>query len=77
VSALGLAVGLALGWLLSLVLVHVINRQSFHWSMDVQVPWLSLAAFVALMLPLASFTAWAGARRAMSDDAVRAVKEVW
>ncbi|OGA29714.1 MAG: hypothetical protein A3I01_18865 [Betaproteobacteria bacterium RIFCSPLOWO2_02_FULL_65_24] len=77
VSALGLVVGLALGWLLSLVLVHVINRQSFHWSMDVQLPWLSLAAFVAVMLPLASFTAWAGARRAMSGDAVQAVKDVW
>jgi putative ABC transport system permease protein len=77
VSALGLAVGLTLGWLLSLVLVHVVNRQSFHWSMDLHVPWLSLAAFVAVMLPLASFTAWAGARRAMSGDAVQAVKDVW
>jgi putative ABC transport system permease protein len=75
VSALGLLLGLALGWLISLILVHVVNRQSFHWSMDLDIPWLRLAGFIAVMLPLASLTAWAGARRAMSGDAVQAVKE--
>ena len=34
VSALGLLVGLALGFLISLILIHVVNRQSFHWTMD-------------------------------------------
>ena len=34
VSALGVAFGLAVGWVLSLILIHVVNRQSFHWSMD-------------------------------------------
>jgi putative ABC transport system permease protein len=77
VSGLGLAVGLALGWLISLVLIHVVNRQSFHWGMDLHMPWRLLAEFVAVMLVLATLTAIASGRQAMSGDAVRAVKEDW
>ncbi|MGD2141247.1 MAG: FtsX-like permease family protein, partial [Burkholderiales bacterium] len=40
VSAIGLLVGLLLGWVMSIVLIEVVNRQSFHWSMDVHIPWL-------------------------------------
>ncbi len=77
VSALGLAVGLALGCLISLVLIHVVNRQSFHWSMELYLPWRLLAEFVVAMLLLATLTAVASGRRAMSGEAVRAVKEDW
>ena len=77
VSALGAAFGLALGWLLSLILVHVINRQSFHWSIDMQIPWLALAALAGLLVAAASTTAaWSG-RRAMSSDVVSSVREDW
>ncbi len=77
VSALGLAVGLALGGLISLVLIHVVNRQSFHWTMELYLPWRLLAEFVVAMLFLATLTAVASGRRAMSGEAVRAVKEDW
>jgi putative ABC transport system permease protein len=77
VSAIGLGVGLALGWLISLVLIHVVNRQSFHWSMDLHLPWQLLAGFVAVMLALATLTAIASGRQAMSGDVVGAVKEDW
>src|SRR6266852_1576126 len=77
VSALGLAVGLALGWVISLVLIHVVNRHSFHWGMELHLPWQLLAEFVAVMLVLATFTAIASGRQAMSGEAVRAVKEDW
>lgn len=77
VSALGLAVGSAVGWAISLILIHVVNRQSFHWGMELHVPWLPLALFTAVMLVLASVTAVASGRQAMSGDAVRAVKEDW
>jgi putative ABC transport system permease protein len=30
---------LALGLAVSVVLVHVVNPQSFHWTMDLLVPW--------------------------------------
>jgi putative ABC transport system permease protein len=77
VSALGVGAGLALGWLVSLVLIHVVNRQSFHWSMDMHLPWGPLGAFVLTMLALATMTALVAGRRAMSRDAVLAVKEDW
>ena len=77
VSSLGLATGIALGWLISMVLIHVVNRQSFHWSMELHLPWGTLGAFAAAMLALAVLTALASGRRAMGEDAVRAVKEDW
>jgi len=44
---------LALGWLISLILVHVINRQSFHWSIDMHTPWLALAALASVLVAAA------------------------
>jgi putative ABC transport system permease protein len=77
VSVVGLAVGLALGFAMSVVLVHVINRQSFHWGMAISVPWAGLAIASAGVLALATATAWASGRQAMGDSVVRAVKEDW
>jgi putative ABC transport system permease protein len=77
VSAVGLAVGLVLGFAISIVLVHVVNRQSFHWGMAISVPWMALAIASLCVLALSTATAWASGRQAMSDKAVRAVKEDW
>ena len=77
VSALGVGFGLALGWLVSLILVYVINRQSFHWSIDLHVPWLALAALAAVLVAAASVTAAWSARQVMSADVVGAVREDW
>jgi putative ABC transport system permease protein len=77
VSALGLVVGLLLGWVMSVVLVDVVNRQSFHWSMDVYLPWSGLGLFSISMLLAAMFAAVTSARRAMAGDVVRAVREDW
>ena len=68
---------LLLGAVISLILIHVVNRQSFHWSMDWSIPWLGLAAFSATLLLLAVATTVVAAREAMSEDAVRAVKDDW
>jgi putative ABC transport system permease protein len=77
VAGLGTAFGLALGWLVSLILIYVINRQSFHWSMDLHVPWQPLAALAAVLIFAASATAvWSG-RRAMDDSVLGAVREDW
>jgi putative ABC transport system permease protein len=76
-SILGAAFGLALGALLSLVLIYVINRRSFHWSIDLTVPWAQLALLSAVLIAAAAVTAlWSG-RAALSEDAVRAVREDW
>jgi putative ABC transport system permease protein len=77
VSGIGLCVGLVLGFAMSLVLVHVVNRQSFHWGMEIHMPWVSLAALVAALLLAAVATTIMSARQAMSSDAVRAVREDW
>ncbi len=77
VSGIGVALGLVLGWLVSLVLVHVVNRQSFHWSMDMHVPWLNLAQLAIVLLTAAAITAIVSGRAAMGGDVVRAVREDW
>ena len=76
-SAFGVAYGLALGTGLSLVLVYVINRQSFNWSIDLAIPAWQLAALSVTLIAAAAVTAlWSG-RAATSQDAVQAVREDW
>jgi putative ABC transport system permease protein len=76
-GAFGVVYGLALGATLSLVLVYVVNRQSFNWSIDLAVPYRQLAMISVTLLVAAALTAvWSG-RAAMSQDAVRAVREDW
>jgi putative ABC transport system permease protein len=77
VSGIGLAQGLVLGFVISLILIHVVNRQSFHWSMDLSVPWAGLALFGIALLALALLTTLVAAREAMSEDAARVVKDDW
>jgi putative ABC transport system permease protein len=76
-SAFGVAYGLALGTALSLVLVYVINRQSFNWSIDLAIPAWQLGILSVTLIAAAAVTAvWSG-RAAMSQDAVQAVREDW
>ena len=76
-AVLGVGAGVALGAAISLILIHVVNRQSFHWGMDVAMPWPQLALFALIVVALATLTAVASGRHAMGAAAVRAVKEDW
>jgi putative ABC transport system permease protein len=76
-SAFGVIYGLALGVALSLVLVYVINRQSFNWSIDLDVPARLLALLSLVLISAAAVTAIVSGRAALSQDAVRAVREDW
>ncbi|MFT4992174.1 MAG: putative ABC transport system permease protein [Polaromonas sp.] len=76
-TVMGSVAGLALGLAVSVVLVHVVNPQSFHWTMDLQVPWLRLLALCAAVVVAGTLTAWLAGRAAASADAVLAVKEDW
>ncbi|HUN70629.1 MAG TPA: FtsX-like permease family protein [Burkholderiales bacterium] len=76
-ALLGVAVGLALGAAISLILVHVVNRQSFNWSMDVHPPFAFLAGLSLLLILLSSLTAFFSGREATGMGPVRAVKEDW
>jgi putative ABC transport system permease protein len=76
-AAAGSLAGLAAGAAISLVLVYVVNRQSFHWSMELHPPYLLLAAFILVLLVLAVLTAVISGREAMGMGPVRAVREDW
>ena len=71
----GALAGLALGLALSVVLVFVVNPQSFHWSMDMHLPMPRLAALVGLAFAAAVGASVVAGRRALGADAVRAVRE--
>ena len=73
----GTLIGLALGIAVALVLVFVVNPQSFHWTMLLRVPALPLAALAAAMLGCGTLVAWLSARQATGVSAVMAVKEDW
>jgi putative ABC transport system permease protein len=57
--------------------VHVVNPQSFHWTMELLVPWARVAVLMLGVLVAGSLTAALAARAAASRDVVSAVKEDW
>ena len=73
----GALAGLASGAAISLVLVYVVNRQSFNWSIDLHPPFALLLSLVALLVVLAVVTAVLSGREAMGMGPVRAVREDW
>ena len=76
-TVIGAVAGLALGLAVAMVLVFVVNPQSFHWTMDLQVPWGRLALLCAAVVLAGTLTAWLAGRAAAGKDAVLAVKEDW
>ncbi len=77
IAAVGVAIGLAAGGAIAVVLIEVINRQSFHWSMDIQLPVGVLLVFSLAMILLSALAARLSGRQAMRQDAVLAVREDW
>ncbi len=76
-ASLAIAAGFVLGWCISLILVFIVNPQSFHWTMQLHMPWSLLALVALVLLASASLTALAAGRMAVSGSAVRAVREDW
>lgn len=76
-TAAGTLLGLGLGLAVSVVLVEVVNPQSFHWTMDLRLPAVRLAVLCAAVLLAGTVTAWLAARAASGRDAALAVKEDW
>jgi putative ABC transport system permease protein len=73
----GTLIGLTLGLAMAVVLVKVVNPQSFHWTMPLQLPLPRLAALAGAVLAAGIATALWSARRAAGRAAVLAVKEDW
>lgn len=76
-SSVGAIVGTVTGVALSWILIEVVNRQSFHWGMDMHWPVAGLLGFVALLLVVAALAAALSARQVMRGDLVRSVREDW
>ncbi|ART48975.1 FtsX-like permease family protein [Acidovorax carolinensis] len=76
-TGVGAAVGVLLGLAMAFVLVHVVNPQSFHWTMELRVPATRLLALCAAVVASGTLTAWLAGRAAAGQDAVLAVKEDW
>jgi putative ABC transport system permease protein len=75
--AAGTLIGLLLGLAVSVVLVHVVNPQSFHWTMELVLPWRALLGLCAAVLLAGIGTAAYSARAAASRAALLSVKEDW
>jgi putative ABC transport system permease protein len=73
----GVTAGIGLGIAISQVLIHVVNPQSFHWTMDTKLPFELFAIVIVALVVAASGTALLAGRRALGIDAVRAVREDW
>jgi putative ABC transport system permease protein len=57
--------GLLCGFVLSLILIYVVNLQSFGWTIQLFVPWLSFFGAAALVIVTALAAGWIPARAAM------------
>jgi putative ABC transport system permease protein len=76
-TALGVVTGFVLGLAISLILVFVVNPQSFHWTMQLHLPWPLLAGVAAVLVAASVATALVSGRYALSGGPVRAVREDW
>ena len=76
-SLLAIIAGFVVGTCISLILVFIVNPQSFHWTMQLHLPWGLLASVAIAMLVSAALTALLSGRMAVAGSAVRAVREDW
>jgi putative ABC transport system permease protein len=74
-GAMGAILGVMVGIAVSLVLVHVVNRQSFHWTLEVHWPITGVAALLAAVVALCAVGARLSAAFAVRHEAVLAVKD--
>ena len=76
-SAFGIFLGFLLGWAISLILVFIVNPQSFHWTMQLHLPWQWIMIVAVIMLLSAALTAFMTARNALSGNIIQSVREDW
>ncbi len=76
-GGVGAVAGVALGLVLSQVLIHVVNPQSFNWTMETCIPFATIVSVVVALIAAAAVTAILSARRAAHMNAVMAVREDW
>ena len=73
----GAIAGVGLGLVLAQVLIHVINPQSFNWTMASRVPVVTLTGVATALSFAAATTAVLAGRRATAKSAIQSVREDW
>jgi putative ABC transport system permease protein len=76
-TTMAILVGSLLGLCISLILIFIVNPQSFHWTMQLHIPWNLLLTTASILFISAALTALISGRFAISGSALRAVKEDW
>ena len=77
VGLTGALAGIGLGLALAQVLIHVINPQSFNWTMATRIPIGTLVGVAAALTGAAAATAILSGRRATAKSAIQSVREDW
>ena len=76
-SAMGALWGAATGWVIGLILIHRVNPQSFHWTMETRAPaGLIIASALALTL-CGAIAAALAVRSATGAGPLKSLKEDW
>jgi putative ABC transport system permease protein len=70
-ALLGTLLGLGVAW----ILVKVVNPQSFHWTMELAVPWPRLALLMLGTIACSALTAWVAARTSAGSNLALLVKQ--
>ena len=76
-GAIGLVAGVISGLVISQILVHVVNPQSFNLTMKTHIPFELLLGISGALLVTSGLTAIFAGRRAVSKDVLRTVNEDW
>lgn len=71
---IGQIIGIATGTAVSLVLIYVINKQSFGWTLQVAIPYALVLSSMAGILAASALAAYFPARRAAQMDLGAALK---
>ncbi len=71
---LGIVAGIALGLLLALLLIYVINRQSFGWTLQPELPLLTLAGACSLVFLSTLVAGFYPAVLAATTDPIRSLR---
>jgi len=69
-----LILGLLCGFLLSLLLIYVINKQSFGWTIQFTIPVMRLIEFWAMVMVASLIAGFIPARRAARTNLVESLR---
>ena len=76
--ALAACWGTVLGLLMSQILIHRVNPQSFHWTMETSMPMVAIVVLILFTVLLGMIAAvWAAKRNLNSERLALSLREDW